>query len=82
VCRCRANHPQQQNALGISAIAALAACHAAIDKLPCPTCLQWRTAVNSRMDELVAQARQRQEREAAAEAPPRSQAETVGLKFI
>ncbi|KAI7844317.1 hypothetical protein COHA_002115 [Chlorella ohadii] len=42
----------------------------------------WRTAVNSRMDELVAQARQRQEREAAAEAPLRSQAETVGLKFI
>lgn len=43
---------------------------------------QWRAAVDSRMDELVAQARQRHEQEAAAEVPPRPKAEAVGLKFV
>lgn len=43
---------------------------------------QWRAAVESRMDELVAAARERRAREPPAEAPPRSKAEQVGVKFL
>lgn len=47
-------------------------------------CAQWRAAVDSRMDELVGQARQRREQEVKVkeEAPPLPQAEAVGLKFV
>lgn len=46
--------------------------------------IQWRAAVDTRMDELVGQARQRHEQEVKVkeEAPPLPQAEAVGLKFV
>lgn len=44
--------------------------------------VQWRSAVNAKMDELLEQKREREAAEARAPPVPRAAAEQVALKFV
>ncbi len=52
-----------------------------LDASHSPT-LQWRSAVNAKMDELLEQKREREAAEARAPPVPRAAAEQVARKFV